>query len=62
MSEKKNNEYYNDFTPYEAIKNIESEERLNKLVYVIKYIIKMSGFELVGRIHLRDKKSGREYK
>lgn len=60
--ERKNAEYYDDLTAYEALRNIESEERAKKLVAVLKYIIKLSGFELVERIHLRDKKTNREYK
>lgn len=60
--EKKNEEHYDDLTPYEAFKNIESEERAKKLISVLIYIIKHSGFELVERIHLRDKKTGKEYK
>ena len=62
MNEKKNKEYYDDLTAYEALKNVETEQRANKLVAVLKYIIKVSGFELVKRIHLRDKKTGKEYK
>lgn len=62
MSQKKNNEHYDDLTAWEAIRNVESEERYKKLVSVLKYIIKMSGFELVKRIHLRDKKTRKEYK
>lgn len=62
MNEKKNKEYYDDLTAYEALRNVETEQRANKLVAVLKYIIKMSGFELVKRIHLRDKKTGKEYK
>lgn len=62
MNEKKNSEHYDDLTAYNALKNIESEERFKKLVCVLKYVIKTSGFELLSRIHLRDKKTGKEYK
>lgn len=60
--EYKNDEYYNDLTAYKAIRNVESEERAKKLISVLKYIIKHCDFELVERIHLRDKKTNREYK
>lgn len=62
MSKKKNNEHYDDLTAYEAMKNIETEQRAKRLVSVLKYIIKLSGFELVSRIHLRSKNNGKEYK
>jgi len=60
--EMRNAEGYIDPTAYEAIKNAESKERAEKIIYVLKYIIKHSSFELVERIHIRDKKTGREYK
>lgn len=60
--EYKNKEYYNDLTSHEAIKNVESEERAKKLISILKYIIKNCNFELVERIHLRDKATNREYK
>ena len=62
ISEKKNNEYYNDLTAYEAIRNIESEERAIKLLAVLRYIIKNCNFELVGHIHIKDKKTNKVYK
>lgn len=58
----KNAEGYSDPTAYKAIINIESEQRADKLINVLKYVIKTSGFDLVERIHLRDKRTGREYK
>lgn len=62
IDEKKNIEHYDDLTAYEALRNIESEERAKKLIFVLKYIIKNSGFELVSRIHIRDKRTEKEYK
>lgn len=61
-NEKKNSEGYLDLTAYNAIKHVEEEERVKRLIFVLKYIIKNSGFELVERIHIRDKDTGREYK
>lgn len=38
------------------------EREVNMLVKVLKYIISKSGFELVNRIELRDKKTGRTFR
>lgn len=60
-----NAEGYADPTAYAALTNIQVEEsaaldaRVNTLIKVLKYIIAVSGFEMVNRIELRDKKSGR---
>lgn len=54
---------YLDPTAATAIENVTTEEKnLNRLVYVLKYIIAHSEFELVNRIELRSKESGRVYK
>jgi len=65
-----NIEGYPDPTAYEAEKNIMKEEqntweekkRISELIDVLKYIIDKAGFILIGRIKLKDKKSGKEYK
>jgi len=60
-----NAEGYADPTAYAALTNIQVEEsaaldaRVNTLIKVLKYIIAVSGFEMINRIELRDKKSGR---
>lgn len=60
-----NAEGYADPTAYGALSNIQAEEnaaldaKVNTLIKVLKYIIAVSGFEMVNRIELRDKKSGR---
>ena len=54
---------YLDPTAATAIANVTAEEKsLNLLIYVLKYIIERSGFELVGRIVLKNKESGRVYR
>jgi hypothetical protein len=58
----KNAEGYSDPTAYGALSNIESEQRATRLIGVLKYVIRNSGFELVGRIQIRDKRTGREFK
>ena len=40
----------------------ENDKRAFDLVKMLKYIIKLAGFELIERVQLRDIKSGREYK
>lgn len=63
----RNVEGYADPTASVAIGQVSREEnetdkRAYDLVKVLKYIIRAAGFELTERIHLRDTKTGREYK
>lgn len=60
-----------DPTAYSAMKTIQKEEKIqnqqndeaaHKVVTTIKNILDLSGFELVGRIQIRHKKSGKIYK
>ena len=60
-----------DPTAYAAMNNIKKEERIqnqpidetaHKVVTTIKNILDLSGFELVGRIQIQHKKSGKIYK
>ena len=68
--ELKNSEHYNDPTPYEAHKNIRKEEQaeaarmkaIGTLVSVIKQMADLAGFEIVGRVVLMDKDSGRIFR
>jgi len=66
-----NRDYYNasgcpDPTTYEAIKNVMREEKIENrvafLIRILKAIIRESGFELLNRIELVDKKSGKVFK
>ncbi len=64
---KRNKEGYKDPTAYAALSNIQKEEaeqqrRVSELVNVLKYIIDKSGFELMARIELRDKRTGKEFR
>ncbi len=63
----KNAENYADPTATKAIKAVVASENEVKrkcdfLIKVIKFIVSESGFELLNRIELRDKKSRREFK
>ena len=52
-----------DPTAYSVEKTIlEDEQRKDELIWVIKKIIRWAGFELMNRIELRDRKSGRIFK
>ena len=62
-----NSEGYPDPTTYEALKPLIREEnalnkRVHDLINVLKFIIDRSGFELIKRIEIRDKKTGKEFK
>ena len=59
---RKNGSGYNDPTAYEAIKNNQSEIRFYKLLHTIFHICEIAGFQLEGRIMLKDKRTGIIYK
>lgn len=60
---KRNASGYIDPTAYEAITNIESEnERFKKLLNSIFNICDLADFEIMGRIVLVDKRSGKVWK
>lgn len=59
-----NNEGYPDPTAYNALRPIMQEDaalegKVNFLIKVLKFIIAESGFELLARIEIKDKKTGR---
>lgn len=62
-----NAEGYTDTTPYFAEKNITKEEKAIKIrigtaIEAIKYMAKLFGFDIKGRIVLVDVKTGKEYR
>lgn len=64
---KLNSEGYYDPTAYNGLRNILREENalerdVTMLIKVLKYIIGKAGFELVGRIEIKDKKTGRIFR
>lgn len=62
---KKNTEGYSDMTPHKAIKNMERQKEINrvhKLVHTIFYICNLAGFDVVNRIELKDRKTGKVWK
>lgn len=64
FDERYNDEGYKDLTPYNAIKNTEkqNEAKFNKLLKTIQTVTHLAGFEIVGRVVLRDKETGDIYK
>lgn len=67
----RNTEGYADPTTHDALTNVmrsqqiafdDADARNNRLIKVIKSIIDIAGFDLVARIEVRDRKTGRIYK
>lgn len=63
----RNSEGYHDPTAYVGMSEVVKDEKVQsemvrKLMYHLKYITQLAGFELVGRIQLKHKKSGRVFK
>lgn len=64
---RKNSSGYSDPTAYLGTRNIireenEQQKRVSALIGVLKYIIDAAGFDLLARIEIRDRKTGREYR
>lgn len=62
-----NGEGYPDPTAYYGTKEIvredtELERKAGELIKVLKFIIRLAGFELIERIKIKDTKSGREFR
>lgn len=56
-----------DPTAGEAIIHISKEEhelnqRVHKLIELTKELLNFAGFDLIGRIQIRDKKTGKEFR
>lgn len=67
MPDKRNAEHYNDPTAYKAMKNIvladrEVKKKADNLIGTMKLLADLAGYEIVGRIHLRHKDSGAEFR
>ena len=68
----KSAEGYSDPTPGEAMSNIRKEQRqqeaaerlavISRLIPVMKQTAELARFEVVGRITLKDKETGKEYR
>ena len=61
----KNGEGYPDPTAGSAWRNIRKEENrrvISNLIPIMKQTAELAGFEVVGRIVLKDKHTGKEYR
>ena len=68
----RNNPFFNqsgypDPTAFHGTKKIMKEEnaiehKVHDLIHVIRDIANLAGFEVVGRIHLRHKKTGKDFR
>lgn len=67
----RNAEHYADPTPTAAMRNIIKDERqkeavrldrIGSLVPLLRQMADIAGFEIMGRIPLRDKATGKEYR
>lgn len=65
----KNGSGYKDLTAYNAIKNIDKESNhdtiddiSNPLIKATRAMFEAAGFEVVGRISLKSKRTGKEYR
>ena len=59
---RKNASGCNDPTAYAVIQKSEDEKRFRDLLFTIFYITKLAGFDVMGRIELMDKKTGKIWK
>ena len=65
----KNDLYYNgsgypDPTAYHAMKSVDTDldKKVRTLVNIIHDVSHIAGFEVVGKVHLKHKRTGKEYK
>lgn len=58
-----NSEGYIDKTAFEAMKHVAQEDwKVAELIRVLECILEEAGFQHIGRIQLRNRKTGREYR
>ena len=58
-----NEKGYPDPTAYEALKaDMQLDAKVNFLIKVIKFIASEAGFDVINRIELRHRESGRSFK
>lgn len=62
-NKKRNEQGYLDPTAYEAVKNVDEEDaRFHKLLYSIRNICDLAGYDLGERIVLIDRRNGRVWR
>ena len=59
----RNGSGYKDPTAYKALKTVtEDEKTVSKVIKTLQAVAHLAGYEISGRIVLRDKKTGREWR
>lgn len=59
----RNEEYYPDPTAYAVLKSIQStDKQVTEMIKCMKSIAVICGFDVVNRIELRDRKTGKVYR
>lgn len=61
----KNPEGYADPTPYHALRNLQRDNadiNAMRLIKCILTLLDLNGYTLIGRLNIRDRLTGREYK
>lgn len=63
----RNPEGYMDLTTHDALTNVmreteEADQRCNRLIKSIKTVIDLADFDLVARIEVKDRRTGRTYR
>lgn len=61
----KNPEGYADSTPYNALRNLQRDNadiNAMRLIKCILTLLDLNGYTLIGRLNIRDRLTGREYK
>lgn len=61
----KNPEGYADPTPYNALRNLQRDNadiNAMRLIKCILTLLDLNGYALIGRLNIRDRLTGREYK
>ena len=61
-----NSEGYPDPTAYDALKVLDEQQtrdrqRISAVIHIVRCVLDLAGFQLVGRIELQDKRTGRVY-
>ena len=62
-----NSEGYPDPTAYDALKVLSEQQdkdrqRISAAVHTVRCVLDLAGFQLVGRIEIQDKRTGRVYR
>ena len=62
-----NSECYPDPTAYDALKVLDEQQardrqRISAVIHTVRCVLDLAGFEMVGRIVIQDKRTGRVYR